>query len=92
MSGKIQKPFGRVAKRIVIEADDNGTIRVVAVNVPLVSVAGAPLLPMDSREMVLALMKVNLDYTSALFETLTLTEGKSDGQQERENKNPKQPN
>lgn len=75
MSNKVQKPFGRVAKRITIEADDNGTIRVIAVDIPLIAPAGAKMLPLDSREMVLALMKVSMDYTSALFENLKL-EGK----------------
>lgn len=70
---KIQKPFGRVAKRIVVEADDNGTIQVSSASFPLIVPKGAPpATPMDSREMVLALMKVVMDYTSALFENLTM--------------------
>lgn len=89
----IVKPFGRVAKRIIIEADDNGTIRTAAFDVPRVAVAGRlQQTPMDSREMVLALMKVAMDYTSALFMNLKL-EGKSDnGQQTSENPPAKQPN
>jgi hypothetical protein len=89
---KIQKPFGRVAKRITIEVDDNGTIRVAAYDIPLIATAAAKMTPMDSREMVLALMKVNMDYTSALFGTLTLkTEGSStDGKQASQDTDTKQ--
>lgn len=79
---QIVRPFGRVAKRIIIEADDNGTIRTVAFDVPLVAVAGRiQQTPMDSREMVLALMKVVMDYTSALFMNLKLEGTPNNGQQ-----------
>ena len=76
---KIEKPFGRVAKRIVIEADDKGTIRVFAFDVPLLVRPGVTGVPMDSREMVLALMKVTMDYTSALFNSMTLQKEGPDG-------------
>jgi hypothetical protein len=93
---KIQKPFGRVAKRIIIEADDNGTIQVTGMNIPLIAPKfGGALIapPMDSREMVLALMKVVMDYTSALFENLTMkAEGRPDNEGKQAGENKGQPN
>lgn len=79
---QIVKPFGRVAKRIIVEADDNGTIRAFGFDIPLLAVSANQQTPMDSREMVLGLMKVVMDYTSALFMNLKL-EGTSDNGQQK---------
>jgi hypothetical protein len=76
---KIQKPFGRITKRIIIEADEHGTVRVNAFDIPLIVRPNPP--RMDSREMVLALMKVVMDYTSALFSNMNF-KAETDGDEQ----------
>jgi len=92
---KIVQPFGRVAKRIIVEADDKGMIRVNAFDIPLVIVKAGqatPMVPMDSREMVLGLLKVVSDYTSALFNMTVMKGSPTDAKQESSSEGPQSQN
>jgi hypothetical protein len=72
---KIVKPFGELRKEIIVRADDKGLIVVDAFEYTPAQARGfRPTVMktrMDSRLMVLALLKVVTDYTSALFQGLT---------------------
>ena len=71
---KILQPFGTLASEIVIRADTKGLVMVEAHNfVPVVKRGFRPEIqkePMDSTVMVLALQKVVMDYSAALFQKL----------------------
>jgi hypothetical protein len=71
---RILKPFGKVMQRITIEADDKGTIQVSAKILHQEATQGGHYrtveVPMDSRVMVLALLKVAMDYCAVLFQSI----------------------
>lgn len=71
---KVIIPFGTLAKEIVIQADEKGIVRVNAHSFQTVVTKGfrptVAKVPMDVREMVLALIKVVQDYSTVLFATM----------------------
>jgi hypothetical protein len=71
---KVIIPFGEVRKRIVIEADDKGLVRINANNIVLEVKRGfrpqSVEMPMDAREMVLACIKVIQDYSTVIFASM----------------------
>jgi hypothetical protein len=87
---KIIQPFGTLKREIVIKADDKGMIVVDAYNYETVVTRGfrptTAKVPMDVREMVLALIKVVQDYSTVLFATMGEGIIKNNGKQQ-ENKN-----
>jgi hypothetical protein len=86
---RVLQPFGRVVKRIVIESDEKGLIRVDAKTIGFVpnlaNVVGKT--PMDLREMVVALLKVALDYSIVLFSGVRLEGGKANGETDNHENN-----
>lgn len=86
---RVIRPFGTVAKEIVIQADTNGIMRVNAYSLETGIVNGfrpsAQKIPMDAREMVLALIKVVQDYSTVLFATMGQGVIKHGEQQENKN-------
>lgn len=76
---KVIQPFGKLAREIVIKADVNGLVIVEAAKIEAMPIQEQkrgfrPLtivkevrVPMDAREMVLALIKVVQDYTAVIF-------------------------
>lgn len=82
---KLIQPFGEVAKEIVIQADTKGLIKIEAYNVQTVIAKGFrptnQKVPMDAREMVLALIKIVQDYSVVIFASMgegVLLHGKKD--------------
>ena len=71
---KIVRPFGELKKEIVIKSDVNGLITVEGCSYETVVTKGfrptTAKVPMDAREMVLALIKVVQDYTAVLFASM----------------------
>ena len=91
MSKMIVKPMGEIVRRIVIEADVNGTVQVTGVVMEWEVKRGfRPAKvekPMDVREMVLALIKVVQDYTIVLFATMGEGIIKDHGQENKNDNN-----
>jgi hypothetical protein len=71
---KVIRPFGELAKEIVIRADVNGLVVIEAYNIQTVIAKGfrpsTQRMPMDAREMVLALIKVVQDYCTVIFASM----------------------
>ena len=95
--GSIIKPFGELKKEIVIKSDVNGLIVVEACTYEAVATKDfrptTARVPMDAREMVLALIKVVQDYSVVLF--ASMGEGiigamKANGKTNKDNDNPGQ--
>jgi len=92
---KIIRPFGELRKEIIIKSDVNGLIVVDAcIYEPVVTKdfrRTTARVPMDVREMVLALIKVVQDYSTVLF--ASMGEGligamKANGKTNKDNDNP----
>jgi len=68
---KIVQPFGEVASEIIIKADTKGMVVVEGWTYTVAMKRGfrpeRVRIPLDSRQMVLALQKVSLDYCVQLF-------------------------
>jgi hypothetical protein len=87
---KVIRPFGELAKEIIIKADVNGLVVIEACNIQTVITKGfrpsTQKVPMDAREMVLALIKIVQDYCVVIF--ASMGEGvMNHGQQTNKNDN-----
>jgi len=92
---KIIQPFGQLAKEIYIKADVNGLVVVEARTITATYTKGfrSPTtrsVPMDAREMVLALIKIVQDYSTVIF--ASMGEGligamKTNGEANKDNNN-----
>ena len=98
---KIVRPFGELAKEIYIKADVHGLIMIEARNIVpafkmkghVPSQNGSTSVPMDVREMVLALIKIVQDYSVVLFASMgerPVGAMKSNGETNTNNDNPGQ--
>jgi hypothetical protein len=93
---KVIRPFGELAKEINIKADVNGLIVIEACNYQTVITSKGKFfdpakakVPMDAREMVLALIKIVQDYCTVIF--ASMGEGvMNHGQTNKDNNHPGQ--